>query len=318
MPKILYVRRKFSPKSMLLIEQANKIIAEYLADGFVLTLRQLYYQFVARDLIPNTMQSYKNLGSVVNDGRLAGLIDWEAIEDRTRSLRERSHWDDPGDVIKSAAQSYGVDLWHGQHTKPEVWIEKDALIGVVERVCTKWDVPYFSCRGYTSQSEVWRASVRHMTYDQHRVLVIHLGDHDPSGIDMTRDIEERLRIFGANTRIDRIALNMDQVERHALPPNPVKITDSRFAKYAFEHGDESWELDALDPKNIESMIEEKILDVVDQELFDRCETRQEKDRELLLETSGSWDQVVDFLTDTRKTEPPKTVVKPKSKKKRRK
>lgn len=294
MPKIAYIAKRFNAKTRARIEQANTIIEEYQSAGFVLTLRQLYYQFVARDLIPNTMKSYKAIGNVINDARLAGLIDWNAIEDRTRSLRARSHWDDPAGVIESAARSYGKDLWRGQDMRVECWIEKDALVGVIERVCTQYDVPFFSCRGYTSQSELWRAAMRHRAYGKD-VKVIHLGDHDPSGKDMTRDIEERLQMFGAPSTISRIALNMDQVRKWKLPPNPAKITDSRFAAYEAEFGSESWELDALDPSKIEKMIEKEIREYLDLDQFDECQQEQETERELLDKCSNNWTRVSKFL-----------------------
>ncbi len=294
MPKIAYITKRFNSKARATIEHANAIIAEYDSAGFTLTLRQLYYQFVSRELLPNNMRSYKSLGNIINDARLAGHIDWEAIEDRTRHVRKRSHWDDPADVIESAAASYGMDLWEGQDTRAEVWIEKDALVGVIERVCTKWDVPYFSCRGYTSQSEVWRAAMRHRSHGCD-VRVIHLGDHDPSGMDMTRDIQDRLRLFGAPSTIQRIALNMDQVKRYKLPPNPAKHTDARFAAYEQEYGEESWELDALDPKGMETMIEDALTEIVDLRRWKRCYAQQEADRTLLNETSDKWADVKDFI-----------------------
>jgi len=294
MPKIAYIEKRFNSKARARIEQANEIIAEYEAAGFTLTLRQLYYQFVARDLIPNTMKSYKALGNVINDARLAGLIDWDAIEDRTRAVRGRSHWDDPSGVVESAASSYGLNLWEGQDKRVEVWIEKDALIGVIERVCRELDVPYFSCRGYTSQSELWRAAKRQISYGVPTV-VVHLGDHDPSGKDMTRDIVERLQLFGADTTIERIALNIDQVKKWKLPPNPAKITDSRFAAYAAQFGESSWELDALDPTKIEKMIRAAVSAHLDQDTFDEREAQQEDDRKLLNKCSEEWSSVKDHL-----------------------
>src|ERR1700722_6265193 len=99
MPVEQFVDRKFQDGSLALIEKANEIIADYQAQGFTLTLRQLYYQFVSRDIIPNKQSEYKRLGSVINDARLAGLIDWSAIEDRTRNVRTISTWDHPSGVI---------------------------------------------------------------------------------------------------------------------------------------------------------------------------------------------------------------------------
>lgn len=262
MPKIKYVARNFSPKSLGLIDTANKIIAEYTAQGFNLTLRQLYYQFVARDVIPNTQREYKNLGSIINDGRLAGVIDWNAIEDRTRNLVSNSHWETPADIVRACANQYQIDKWANQDTRVEVWIEKDALIGVIEKVCQSNDVAYFSCRGYTSQSEIWGAARRLQNFESEgqETVIIHLGDHDPSGKDMTRDIQDRLRLFGAETTVERIALNMDQIRKYKPPPNPCKITDSRANGYIKEFGKSSWELDALEPQTLSKLIQVTIDD----------------------------------------------------------
>lgn len=153
----------------------------------------------------------------------------------------------------------------------EVWIEKDALAGVIENVCRRNDVPFFSCRGYTSQSEMWAASQRIMSHinNEQNVTIIHLGDHDPSGIDMSRDIEERLQMFiGYDNAdwltVDRIALNMDQVRKHKPPPNPCKLTDARATDYIRKFGQSSWELDALDPRTLDALIETTIHDLRDE------------------------------------------------------
>lgn len=258
MAKELFIERSFKPESMALIDQANRIITDYRAQGFTLTLRQLYYQFVSRDLLPNKQSEYKRLGSIINDGRLAGLIDWSAIEDRTRNVRVHPSWNDPSDIIESAAVGYQEDIWLGQEYRPEIWIEKDALLGVIEPVCRRYRVPYFACRGYTSQSEQYRAGKR---FAKHRSLsvtpiVFHLGDHDPSGIDMTRDNGDRLAMFaGDEVEVRRLALNMKQITRYNPPPNPAKETDSRSSGYIEKFGSSSWELDALDPSVIDKLIE---------------------------------------------------------------
>jgi hypothetical protein len=126
-----FIQRAFRPDSQRIIEQAVEIIEDYTAQGFTLTLRQLYYQFVARDLIPNRQSEYKRLGSIINDARLAGLIDWDMIEDRTRNVRKVSAWESPQEIVSAIAEQYKEDLWAGQSQRVEVWIEKDALVGVV-------------------------------------------------------------------------------------------------------------------------------------------------------------------------------------------
>lgn len=238
MPKIRYRKIKFGKPTLALIARCNAIISEYIGQGFQLTLRQLYYQLVSRDVIGNRQRECKRLGSIVNDGRLAGLIDWDAIEDRTRNLVDLAKWTSPTEIVAACAEQYHVDLWEGQKYRPEVWIEKDALVGVIERVCNEFDIPFFSCRGYTSQSEMWVGAMRlKQTISKKQIPVIfHLGDHDPNGLDMTRDIAERLELFMGGTKLQRLALNMDQVKRYNPPPNPAKMTDSRFSRYVAEFG----------------------------------------------------------------------------------
>jgi hypothetical protein len=297
MPKICYVPREFSPGSLQLIEQANTIVETYARQGFDLTLRQLYYQFVSRGLIANRQSEYKRLGSVVNDARLAGLIDWNRIEDRTRNLSRNPSWDTPGDIIESAAASYGIDKWEDQEYRPEVWIEKDALVGVIEGVCGRLDVPFLSCRGYTSQSEMWRGAMRLAKWKKagQTPFVIHLGDHDPSGKDMSRDIRERLALFMGGVEFERIALNMNQVEQYDPPPNPAKLTDSRCEGYIAEFGDESWELDALEPAVIADLIEKAIYSVRDADKWAAKVEEEDRGRQLLRQTSERWDEVEELL-----------------------
>jgi hypothetical protein len=275
-----YIDHKFNAASLALIGLVNGIVIEYADQGFDLTLRQLYYQLVARDHIPNTQRSYKRIGNVVRNGRLAGLIDWAAIVDRTRTLRQRSHWADPQEIIRSAERSYHIDMWEHQNCRPEVWIEKDALAGVISGVCNELDTPYFACRGYVSLSEMYGAARRVRRHNTtHYPVVFHLGDHDPSGIDMTRDMSDRLELLawsteGENFGFDRLALNMDQVEEYGPPPNPTKLTDSRAGGYVALHGYDSWELDALEPRVIVELIRSNIDKLIDKEQWAKDDSRK--------------------------------------------
>lgn len=288
MARIKYVERDFRADTLTKIRTCNEIISSYQAQGFRLTLRQLYYQLVSRGEIPNKQTEYDKLGSIINDARLAGLVDWNAIEDRTRNVEINAHWTEPSGVIEAAARSYRNDLWSNQPIRAEVWVEKDALEGVIESACRPLDVPFFSCRGYTSQTAMWEAGQRLAQYmrnkiapigDRQRVVIFHLGDHDPSGIDMTRDIRERLALFvGRPVEIRRIALTMEQVEEYTPPPNPAKQTDSRFQGYMDAYGSESWELDALEPTVLVDLIRENLRGVIDADLWQEAVTEQETDR----------------------------------------
>jgi hypothetical protein len=297
--KIAYIDRKFNASSLAIIVKAEEICNAYAAQGFTLTLRQLFYQFVSRDLIKNSQLEYKRLGSIINDARLAGLLDWEHVEDRTRNVREVGHWKSPAEIMGAVARQYRIDKWKDQPYRPEVWIEKDALVGVLEGICRELDVPYFSCRGYTSQSEVWRASIRlakHRSNGQ-TPIIIHLGDHDPSGIDMTRDITDRLTMFnlGREVEVRRIALNRDQIDQYDPPPNPAKLDDSRAAGYVALHGDSSWELDALEPSVIVELIRSTIEGLRDVPAWEASIADENVERYNLERISDRWDDVAEFI-----------------------
>lgn len=298
MPKICYVEKNFRSESLSLINQINEVIEEYEAQGYSLTLRQCYYQLVARAIIPNNERSYKNTGNLINDARLAGLIDWHAIEDRTRNLQRLSHWDSPKSIIDSASYQYRKDIWENQEYYVEVWVEKEALANVVGRVANELDVPYFCCRGYVSQSEMWSAAQRFRSKqeDGKDVVLIHLGDHDPSGIDMSRDIEERLVMFGVDTfmfNFRRIALNMEQIEEFAPPPNPAKLTDSRCGAYISRYGDESWELDALEPRVIHDLITNNVTEFWDIDEVKRVRDLVANEKRVMESVANDWDKIYD-------------------------
>lgn len=298
MPKIAYVSKNFGKKTFALIDQANEIIEEYAADGYDLTLRQLYYQFVSRDLLKNTSLEYKRLGSIINDARLAGLIDWNRITDRTRNLHSLASWSSPTQIIDACAEQYRIDKWASQKNRIEVWIEKEALAGVFERVCDELQVPFFSCRGYTSQSEMWSAGRRLKEYvrQKKRPVILHFGDHDPSGIDMTRDISERLAMFmGQSFAVERLALNMDQIEQYEPPPNPAKMSDSRADVYVENYGDESWELDALEPAVLAALVLDRVMELRDEEAWQRAVAIEDKAKEQLAAVSSSWDEITEGL-----------------------
>jgi hypothetical protein len=190
-----------------------------------------------------------------------------------------------------------TDHWKGQSNYVEVWVEKDALVGVVGSICNKLDVPYFSCRGYVSQSEMWGAAQRLREIDRNNryTHIIHLGDHDPSGIDMTRDIEERLSTFGSHVEIHRIALTMEQIRTFNPPPNPTKLTDARAKGYIRNYGQECWELDALEPSVITELIKNKVTEFCDTELRDKILFKQELQKSEISLLANNYDRAISHL-----------------------
>lgn len=294
----IYHEKKFKPETVRTIETAELIIEEYRDQGFSLTLRQLYYQFVARGLIENSDQSYKRLGKVITDARMAGLISWRAIEDRGRGVNEWLIEEDERETLRGIERSFAFDMWERQNVYVEAWIEKEALADVLRKPCSRWRVPYMACKGYLSASEAWRSGLRYrsMSHDRPRVVLLHLGDHDPSGLDMTRDNRERVERFSfADVEVRRLALNMDQVEQYNPPRNPAKVADSRAAEYIAEHGRSSWELDALDPATIDRLVDSAIRDYVDVDQWNEDLAEEAELRKPLADLSARWSEVKDFL-----------------------
>lgn len=283
----------FRKDTLNIIDQANEIINDFQMQGYDLTLRQLYYQFVAKDLLPNSQKSYNRLGNIINDARLNGDVDWNAIKDRTRSKKDLTHWDNVEEVIEGYAHAFRLDSRISQFNYIEVWVEKEALAGVIQKACNQIDLPWFACRGYVSQTAMYDAAQRfknHIFYGQ-RGYILHLGDHDPSGIDMTRDIQERLRIFEADVEVRRIALNMEQIKKYNPPPNPAKLTDSRVGHYLKNYGKLSWELDALNPSTITNLIHYEAGDLTDEDKRQQIIQEQENQKEILNFCSENWEKI---------------------------
>ena len=299
MPKIRFEHKVFRRSSIEMIDRALVIIDEYEQLGFRLTLRQLYYQFVSRNWLANKQSEYKRLGSLMTDARLAGIVDWNAIEDRARNLQTFASWNSPASIVSVCVDEFALDLWKNQKHYIEVWVEKEALIGVLARPCSKWRVNHFACKGYTSASEMWDGGWNRLRGQKKKgkdITIVHLGDHDPSGIDMTRDITERMSLFaGGPVEIVRIALNMDQVEEYNPPPNPAKSTDSRFEGYVDQFGEESWELDALPPNVISDLIEGEIVGRMDMGQWNKDKAEEDSGKWTLSQMSDRFNDIQGFL-----------------------
>lgn len=276
-----------STKSRRLLYKIDEILTLYRGKGYRLTLRQLYYQLVARDIIPNTVEEYAKIGNVVSRGRLAGYIDWHMIEDRVRTPKGRQHWDDPKDILMAAKNTYYRSRWENQNHYIEVWCEKDAISNILAPVCSKYDIIFMANRGYSSQSAMYDASKRFIEKqldEGKNVHLIYFGDHDPSGIDMTRDIIERQSEFCGFSFHDvviRAALNMDQIKYHNPPENPAKMTDTRYREYSRIYGTSSWELDALEPEVLDNILTSWITNYIDTYLWDEVEELEEEHKNIM-------------------------------------
>lgn len=295
-----FIPKDFRASSRAIIRKALAIIADPENAGYKLTLRQIYYQFVSKNWLKNKQSEYKRLGEILNDARLAGLIPWDAIEDRTRNLRETPMWSYPGDPVSPSefildwGRHFKNNPWDNQPTFVLGMIEKDSLISILERPCRKWRVPYFSCRGYVSASEMYDMAqmLEGVAEGGQRVIVLHLGDHDPSGVQMSENIDERLHLLShecEGIEVRRIALNMDQIRAYNPPDNPAKETDSRYRKYCERFNTRSsWELDSMPPSVMAQLIEDHIVGEIDMELWDEDIAKEAEPRRQLLDIGTQW------------------------------
>jgi len=295
----VYVPKKFTEDHMTIIQQAAVFMAEFKRDGYKMSLRQLYYQFVANvHDFPNTEASYKRLGKIITDARLAGHLDFETIEDRGRVCSEVWTQIDPMAVLEDLEYSYAEDYWADQDNYVEVWVEKDALSSIIERPCRRLKVPFLACKGYMSASAAWEAGNRFKAAQAEgkNTVLIHLGDHDPSGIDMTRDNGARLEMFtGKKVEVRRIGLNMDQIIQYDPPPNPTKVTDSRAKEYLRRFGETCWELDALKPGVIAKLITDEVEKFVDPAQWNAVIDREKSNRRFIRKIEENRAAVFDFV-----------------------
>jgi hypothetical protein len=311
--------KRFGADSLELIEVCNEIINEYLVDGYQLTTRQLYYQLVAKDLIPNNVKSYSRIKNLINDARVAGVMDWDAIVDRGRSVLTPNTWDIPYRILKAVAENFRIDHWEYQPCTVLVMCEKQALEGILYPATHHWGIPYVSNKGYASVSLLYKIGQnlkKHALNERKSVRVLYFGDHDPSGLDMDRDVADRLQMFSEATyetpsvTVTRVALTQEQIQELNPPPNPAKETDSRAKEYQSKYGTFSWELDAIEPKKLVGLLDSWVEFI----LFDEgggskeiWEATQQLEKEMLEELksfpdksdTGKWAKQIDKVYDLR-------------------
>lgn len=279
-----YRQDNLRPSTLATIERINEVLADAERDSVRMSLRQIYYKFVKNDWVPNSDREYKKLGDALDAGRMNGLISWTAIVDMNRSLYGTNTQDAPEQLLEGLEDKFHLDLWADQQWRPEVWVEKLGMLNVIGGICSDLRVDYYACKGYDSQTMSWQAGRRMAGYiaKGQRPIIFHMGDHDPSGLDMTRDNRDRLELFaGVPITVVRLALNMDQIEELRPPPNPAKMSDSRAEAYIAEHGDSSWEIDALEPTYIRNLIKSNVDRLVDEEAWSAALAREVAGKEWL-------------------------------------
>jgi len=322
-----------------MVRQMVEITNDYKSQGYRLTLRQLYYQMVSRNYIPNDQNCYGKLSSVLDDCRYSGVIDWDIIEDRGRVPFTPYYENSVADALEKTVRWYALDKKIGQPVYTELWTEKDAISSILKQSVEDYTITVGINKGFASSTAMYEAYTRFMKEIKNRrkVVVLYFGDHDPSGLDMIRDIQARLEGFMAKgrhqsffvndldtddlenilydnrelaDRIDKcisakrvdetlkrtlfaqisvkkwfevkhIGLTMEQIEEFDLPPNPAKFSDPRAKKYVQEHGDVSWEVDALSPTAILDIVRTSLDEVIDYDALEKIKQRESDEIEYI-------------------------------------
>lgn len=281
------------------VSLVNKILSEY---TMKLTLRQIYYRLVADYGLANKRSSYNSLSSQLVKARERGHVNENRIEDRTRTfLGGESGFDNPEQFIEAVKEwflsywkKYDKELWNDQDQFVIVWVEKDALSRVLSDVADTYRVITAPSRGYASFTYI-RDALRKLPRDK-PVTILHFADHDSSGLDMTRDIQRRFRRYGGrNVTVERVALTYEQVQEYGLTPNPTKLTDPRAMSYISQYGRECWELDAIEPSELQNLVLNAIENHVDLDQWENSKAQMEEEREALEETFEKWRKALDKI-----------------------
>ena len=195
----------------MLLEKIIAVVDEYKEKGYRMTLRQLFYQLVTQNILENKESQYKKLSTLLKDARMSGLVDWDVIEDRRRVSAMPGQFDDLSDLVQAAISSYRLDRWKDQEYYVEVWVEKDALYGILEPITRRYHVHLLVNRGYSSTSALHDSVLRFQDQQDKECVILYMGDHDPSGMNMIQDIQDRFRDFGCAVTLEPLALTMDQM-----------------------------------------------------------------------------------------------------------
>lgn len=310
--KYAYVQKlALNAKNKEQLAAINAIVEKYRKQGYRLSLRQLYYQLVTQNVIKNDQKEYAKLSQLLTKGRMAGIVDWDAIEDRLRRPYIPYYVSGLKAAMQDTIDQYRLDRMKGQENYLEIWVEKDALSEVLKRSTGPFHVRVMVNRGYSSTSAMHDAFLRFNSVidaaneeEESRnvkVTIIYLGDLDPSGEDMTRDIGERIKTFffgfaredwgwdeeefdpwfEEHFEIVKIALTVAQVRQYNPPPNPAKVSDPRATAYIAKFGHNSWEVDALEPSVLHKLVQDNIKARIDADMFNAQVELEEKHKAFL-------------------------------------
>ena len=271
-----HIKRHRSTKAE--VEARREALLAIIDDGRPMTVRQVFYQATVRGLFEKVESSYGRVQVDLVKMRRDGSLPYDWLADNTRWQRKPRTFDSVEDALRATAAFYRKSLWTTAAAYVEIWLEKDALAGVIYPVTSMYDVPLMVARGYASLSFLYSAAeyINTLTVP---VYIYHLGDYDPSGVNAGEKIEETLRELAPNADIvfERIAVTPGQISYLDLPTRPTKKSDTRSKGF----GDISVELDAIDPNVLREIVREAIERHLPADQFEILKAAEQSEREII-------------------------------------
>jgi len=266
------------------VEARREALFAIIEEGQPMTVRQVFYQATVRGLVEKAESGYAKVQTDLTVMRRAGTLPYSWLADNTRWQRKPRTFDSIEDALRNTAAFYRKSLWKDADAYVEIWLEKDALAGVVLPVTSMYDVPLMVARGYASLSFLYSAAevINDLAVPAY---IYHLGDFDPSGVNAGEKIEETLREHAPDAEIifQRIAVTRDQIVDWDLPTRPTKTSDSRAKRFG---SDLSVELDAIDPNTLRDIVEEAIERHLPAKQFAVLKAAEESEREIITKLVG--------------------------------
>jgi len=267
-------------KRIFIFEKVKEILEELKEQEVnVVTVRQIFYQLVSRNLIKNNPSGYNYIQRLLVSARYRGELDWDNITDESSYVGIPTYFNDINHLIRSASNSYKLNRWKEQENYVEVWCEKMALSSVVNPIIKKWQLISFIPGGRVSASDIYKAVERLRAINK-KCVILYIGDHDPSGLNIVlTDLPKRFKEFNIDVKIKHIALTMEQIKKYNLPTDQISKQKDTNRKWFIEHtgSDKCWELDALKPNILKNVIEKNILKYLDKNKYNKMLEQEQID-----------------------------------------
>jgi hypothetical protein len=271
-----HIKRERSTKAE--VETRREALLSIIDAGKPMTVRQVFYQATVHNIVEKAETGYTKVQTDLTKMRRGGSLPYDRLTDNTRWQRKPRTFDSVEEALQNTAAFYRKSLWREADSYVEIWLEKDALAGVILPVTAMFDVPLMVARGYASLSFLYSAA-EHINDLYVPTYIYHLGDFDPSGVNAGEKIEETLRELAPDAEIhfERLAVTREQIREWNLPTRPTKKSDTRSKGF----GKISVELDAIEPNRLRTLVQKVIEQHLPPEQYEVLKAAEESERELI-------------------------------------